>query len=742
MVSSKGGIIFLVFLTSCIQSSIAYECPEDATECETTLVIQHRLTMMHKDEKKVYPYKGKLYKYSIRDPDTASPVPTDQVMTADGWEDDRLVVVANESLPGPDIIVYSGQRLKVHIINKLASDSVTIHWHGLPQHRSQWMDGVPFVTQCPILAGQTFTYDFIAEPKGTYWYHSHTGAQRVKGLNGAFVIRERQSIMEERIMTVQGWNHHWGADMDHQKMNFGSFQNRVSQSTSDSVDGGHFSRFFLHSVLINGRGRYYSNSTTREHNGAPLSVFTVDPGTTYRFRVIHVGALYPIRVSIDSHELTIIASDGYDVKPVVAESFVINPGERYDFTMITNQTAENYWVRAETLEIGITHKTEAILHYSNGPTLEQEPTTLRRTCAAADRCLVVNCPFTTFPADTYTDCLRFDHLRSLVDNDPAPVPTSLDTFREYHLNFGFPGIKHFPSSINGRKFKSPQVSALTQPYEIDSTCDKVDCGEEKHCECTHTLDIRHNDVVQLVLTNMGIGTGWSHPVHLHGYSFYVLKMGYATYNMTTAKFISQNTDIDCRGNKSMKKSFCNDATWRNSSWLGNNVPGIELSNAPRKDTLIIPSGGYAVIRIKADNPGVWMIHCHIMLHSEDGMVMLLNNSYDRHPSPPKGFPICHGYPSQYREHYEDSIKMTPAPNVEPEITPKCPPTEEGYGMKTFWIMFTVLGLIILFLIAYILHLRKEVKTFKINRKSNYVPENIPQNASGKENPAFETVAKY
>ncbi|XP_060080982.1 uncharacterized protein LOC132560327 [Ylistrum balloti] len=730
-VGDIGGVIVLFFLSSCIQSSMGYECPEDATVCETTLVIEHKLTMMHRKEKKVYPYKGKLYRYDISEPDTATPVPTDEVMTADGWEDDRLVVVANESLPGPDIIVYVGQRLKVHVVNKLASDSVTIHWHGIPQHSSQWMDGVPYVTQCPILAGQTFTYDFIAEPKGTYWYHSHTGAQRSKGLNGAFVIKEKQSTMAEHIITVQGWNHYWDADMDHQKMNFGSFVNREEQSISDSIDGGHFSRFFLSSVLINGRGRYYSNITTGEHNDAPLSVFNVDPKLTYRFRVIHVGALYPIRVSIDNHELTIIASDGFDVKPVVAESFIINPGERYDFTLTTNENAENYWVRAETLEAEVTHRAEAILHYSNGPNPEQLPTTSRRACFATERCLVVNCPFTTFPANTHTDCLRFDDLRSLPNNDPAPVPTSPATFKEYHLNFAFPGTTQFPSTINGKKFKSPQVSALTQPYEIDSTCDKADCGEERLCECTHSLSIQHNDVVQLVLTNMGVGTGWSHPVHLHGYSFYVVKMGYATYDMTTAKFISQNTDVDCRGNGDMTQSFCNNATWRNPSWLGDNVPGLELANAPRKDTLIVPSGGYAIIRIKADNPGVWIMHCHIQLHSEDGMVMLLNNSYDRHPSPPKGFPICHGYPSQYREHYEDSLKITPAPEV-----------ELGYGMKTFWIMFTVLGLIILLSIAYILHLRKEVKESKKNRKSNYLPDNTQQTTGGKDNPAFTTVTKY
>ena len=58
----------------------------------------------------------------------------------DGYEGQRLVVVANGSLPGPDIIVYEGQRLIIHVKNKLHSEGVTIHWHGLPSMAPRiWM---------------------------------------------------------------------------------------------------------------------------------------------------------------------------------------------------------------------------------------------------------------------------------------------------------------------------------------------------------------------------------------------------------------------------------------------------------------------------------------------------------------------------------------------------------------------------------------------------------------------------
>lgn len=176
--------IFIVHLSS----AASYKCDRTARVCETSLTMQHYLTMTHPVNSTVYPSRGKLYDYRVTDPSASPTVPVDDVITADGWEAKRLVIVVNRTLPGPDIVVYEGQTLIVHLTNSLASDSVTIHWHGLHQTGTPYMDGVPFVTQCPIAAGQTFTYEFQAYPSGTFWYHSHVGSQRTKGMFGALII--------------------------------------------------------------------------------------------------------------------------------------------------------------------------------------------------------------------------------------------------------------------------------------------------------------------------------------------------------------------------------------------------------------------------------------------------------------------------------------------------------------------------------------------------------------------------
>ena len=75
----------------------------------------------------------------------------------------RTVIAVNGTVPGPPLVAYEGQQLIVHVTNKLLSESITIHWHGIFQRDTPFMDGVAFITQCPISAGQTFTYKFKVE---------------------------------------------------------------------------------------------------------------------------------------------------------------------------------------------------------------------------------------------------------------------------------------------------------------------------------------------------------------------------------------------------------------------------------------------------------------------------------------------------------------------------------------------------------------------------------------------------
>ncbi|XP_019859411.1 PREDICTED: laccase-2-like, partial [Amphimedon queenslandica] len=113
----------------------------------------------------------------------------------------RSFIAVNGHIPGPTLIVTEGQLVKVNVINRLASESVSVHWHGMHQRNSNWMDGVEHVTQCGIPPGTNFTYIFKAEQYGTHWYHSHSGAQRTDGLFGALIVKERGNTQRDNLFS-------------------------------------------------------------------------------------------------------------------------------------------------------------------------------------------------------------------------------------------------------------------------------------------------------------------------------------------------------------------------------------------------------------------------------------------------------------------------------------------------------------------------------------------------------------
>ena len=104
----------------------------------------------------------------------------------------------NEQLPGPQIRVVEGDRVRLIVKNEL-SESTAVHFHGLELPNA--MDGVPFITQPPIKPGETFTYEFTAPNPGSHMYHSHHNAATQVGLGllGAFIIEPKNPLPIEKV---------------------------------------------------------------------------------------------------------------------------------------------------------------------------------------------------------------------------------------------------------------------------------------------------------------------------------------------------------------------------------------------------------------------------------------------------------------------------------------------------------------------------------------------------------------
>jgi FtsP/CotA-like multicopper oxidase with cupredoxin domain len=102
----------------------------------------------------------------------------------------------NGMSPGPEIRARQGQLIEVQLRNESVSDGVTLHWHGIDVPNA--MDGVAGVTQDAVPVGGEFTFRFVAEQAGSFWYHSHqvSNPQVAGGLLGSLVVTPRSGIAQ------------------------------------------------------------------------------------------------------------------------------------------------------------------------------------------------------------------------------------------------------------------------------------------------------------------------------------------------------------------------------------------------------------------------------------------------------------------------------------------------------------------------------------------------------------------
>ena len=283
----------------------------------------------------------------------------------------RSFIAVNGQMPGPTLIVYYEQIIQVNVENRMEDDSTTVHWHGLRQNNTPWMDGMEYLTQCRIEPRSSFRYIFKAYPSGTFWYHSHTTTQRTDGMYGGLIILERNmkeiqaklgTFHDEpgqHIIFLTEWFPQSASNYIREASSGSNFFYNKPPGPNDlpylqiSPDGVQNGDLFFWSALINGKGKHPDTSYIKSR----LSIFTVNPGEVYRFRFIGVSN-FLFWLSVDEHQLSVIATDGYLVQPVTTDYIIISSGERYDFLLQSKNSSQlklagktNFWIRAELLAI-------------------------------------------------------------------------------------------------------------------------------------------------------------------------------------------------------------------------------------------------------------------------------------------------------------------------------------------------------------------------------------------------------
>ncbi|XP_035891289.1 laccase abr2 isoform X1 [Anopheles stephensi] len=638
----------------------------------------------------------------------------------------RNVAVINRMMPGPAIEVCENDIIVVDVENHLMGESTTIHWHGLHQRRTPYMDGVPHVSQCPISPGTTFRYTFRADNPGTHFWHSHTGMQRGDGAFGALIIRKDNDIHEllydhdlsEHVITVQDWGHEQGVSLfaahhhstgDNKPPNLlingrGKYFQRFAKTTPlgttttteapdleedpsvttqpeaipveevpeettivdvpttvaptvttlDDVEllqasSNNNLKTVLHANDVRHRTKRQSRTVNfnavvvPESQHIPLSVFHVDKGRRYRFRLINAEFLNcPVELSIENHNLTVISSDGFGIQPLEdLGSFVSYAGERFDFVVKANQPIGNYLIRFRGLmdcdERFTSAYQFAVLRYRGAPEdteYESWPpydyeapgvqfNSLNRGPGAENVITIAE-----------TNALDQEDLLLLRDETDYKFYVYYDFYGKDNPHFHVPSLYGFQQVINNtNRLYTPQLNHISMrmpPIPFLPGKDVLDesqfCNEtsvrdrncrEEFCECSHVIQIPLHATVEMVMIDEGFTFDANHPFHLHGHAFRVVGMDRVSRNTTVEDI--RRMDEEGRLPRRLKK-------------------------APIKDTVTIPDGGYTIIRFIANNPGYWLFHCHIEFHAEIGMSLVLKVGDSSEMLPvPANFPTCYDF---------------------------------------------------------------------------------------------------
>ncbi|CAL9103916.1 unnamed protein product [Musa textilis] len=248
-------------------------------------------------------------------------------------------ILINGHFPGPQIEAVTNDNVIVNVFNSLP-EPFLISWNGIQQRRSSWQDGVDG-TNCPIPPGRNFTYVMqFKDQIGSYFYFPSLAFHKAAGGFGGIRVLSRPLIpvpfpppAGDFTLLIGDW-----FKANHSALKY------VLDSGRDLP--------FPDGVLINGGGR----------NG---NTFTVEQGSTYRFRMSNVGLTASLNIRIQGHAMKLVEVEGSHTLQNTYSSLDLHLGQSCSVLVTADQPAMDYYVVVSTRFTSKVLSTTAILRYSN-----------------------------------------------------------------------------------------------------------------------------------------------------------------------------------------------------------------------------------------------------------------------------------------------------------------------------------------------------------------------------------------
>ncbi|KAF5744659.1 laccase family protein [Tripterygium wilfordii] len=529
----------------------------------------------------------------------------------------KSMVTVNGQFPGPRIVAREGDQLLIRVVNHVRNN-ISIHWHGIRQLRNGWADGPAYITQCPIQTGQSYVYNYtIIGQRGTLWWHAHISWLR-STVYGPIII-----------LPMRGVPYPFEKPYKEVPIIFGEWFHADTEA-------------IISQALHTGGGPNVSDAYTI--NGLPGPLYNcsakdtfrlkVKPGKTYLLRLINAALNDELFFSIANHTLTVVEADAVYVKPFETEILLIAPGQTTNVLLKTIHHFPNatFLMKARPYVTGLgtfdNSTVAGIVEY------EAPAHTLHTSFSIKE--LPLFKPVLPPLNDTSFATNFTNRLRSLGSAQyPANVPQKVDKQFFFTVSLGTnpcpsnqtcqgPNGTMFAASVNNISFAMPRTALLqahhfglsngvyssnfpTRPVPFNYTGTPPNNTMVRNG--TKLLVIPFNTSVELIMQDTSMLGAESHPLHLHGFNFFVVGQGF--------------------GNFDPKKDPAN----------------FNLVDPVERNTVGVPSGGWVAIRFLADNPGVWFMHCHLEVHTSWGLKMAWVVLDGKRPnqkllSPPADLPKC------------------------------------------------------------------------------------------------------
>jgi FtsP/CotA-like multicopper oxidase with cupredoxin domain len=390
----------------------------------------------------------------------------------------------NGRIPGPEIRVKEGERVRVILTNRLA-EATTIHWHGVDV--PNLMDGVPSLTQQRVEPGARFVYEFEARPAGTRWYHTHFEEHRQLdlGLAAPLIIEPATPdpfpFDREYTLVLDDWA--TGAARPVPPTPEGTAGGRGGMGGMMGRMGGMMrGGGMMGGMMGSAHAPAYDTMTINGKAYPATEPLRVERGERVRLRIINASAEHTHVVRLAGHRLQVTHTDGNPlVQPVDVDALPIAPSERYDVQVVASRPGAWFLDCLQPGHVGAGERTLVVYQGHEGRTPEAPP-----------------------PGLSGLDLWHYGWGRG---RDVLPRASGVERRFDLLLSGGMMGSDAW--TINGKQYPR-----------------------------TDPLRVRRGDRVRVRFENQSME---AHPMHLHGQSFRVLAVNGAR---SAAPLVKDSVDVE------------------------------------------------------------------------------------------------------------------------------------------------------------------------------------------------------